>query len=139
MRPRGASGERGIALITVLWVLALLSVIALGLTVQTRSELQLARNLVDGARARALAEAGVFLAVPRLLDQNPATQWHADGEVHEFAYGGGRIRVTLQDEGGKIDINAAPDELLSGGKIERDIIRYSHHAALEIPFQQPDI
>src|SRR5476651_2679089 len=68
----------------------------------------------ETAQARALAEAGVFLSIPRLLDPTPETQWRPDGKERGIEYGGGAIRVTLQDEGGKIDLNAAPDELLAG-------------------------
>jgi general secretion pathway protein K len=108
------AGQRGLALLTVLWVLSLLSVIAAGLIAQTHTELQITRNMKETARARALAEAGVFLAIPRFLDPSPDTQWKVDGKERDIEYGGGEIRITLQDEGGKIDINAAPDELLAG-------------------------
>jgi general secretion pathway protein K len=113
-RRRTTAGQRGLALLTVLWVLSLLSVIAAGLIAQTHTELQITRNMKETARARALAEAGVFLAIPRFLDPAPETQWRADGKERSIEYGGGEIRITLQDEGGKIDLNAAPDELLAG-------------------------
>jgi general secretion pathway protein K len=108
------AGERGLALLTVLWVLSLLSVIAAGLVTQTSTELQITRNMTETARARGLAEAGVFLAIPRLLDPSPETQWRPNGEERSFEYGGGAIRIVLQDEGGKIDLNAAPNAILAG-------------------------
>jgi general secretion pathway protein K len=111
---RRSARERGLALLTVLWVLSLLSVIAAALIAQTHTELQITRNMKETARARALAEAGVFLAIPRLLDPTPERQWRSDGKERLIEYGGGEIRVTLQDEGGKIDLNAAPDEVLAG-------------------------
>jgi general secretion pathway protein K len=114
LRGGASAGERGVALLTVLWVLALLSVIAAGLMAQTHTELQITRNMQETARARALAEAGVFLAIPRLLDPTPETQWRPDGLERVIAYGSGAIRITVQDEGGKVDLNTAPDELLSG-------------------------
>jgi general secretion pathway protein K len=108
------TGERGLALLTVLWVLSLLSVIAAGLISQTHTELQITRNMTETARARALAEAGVFLAIPRMLDPASETQWRPDGRERSIEYGGGEIRIALRDEAGKIDINTAPDELLAG-------------------------
>jgi general secretion pathway protein K len=107
-------GERGLALLTVLWVLALLSVIATGLVSQTHAELQIVGNMKEAARARALAEGGVFLAISHLLDPSLETQWLPDGRERIFEYGSGAIRIVLQDEAGKIDINAASDELLAG-------------------------
>jgi general secretion pathway protein K len=109
-----AISERGVALLTVLWVLALLSVIAAGLVSQTHAELQIARNMKETAQARALAEGGVFLAIPHLLDPSLETKWQPDGQERIVEYGGGTIRIALQDEAGRIDLNAAPDELLAG-------------------------
>ncbi len=109
-----ATGERGVALLTVLWVLALFSVIAAGMVAQTHAELQIAHNMKEMAQARALAEGGVFLALPHLLDPSLETQWRPDGQERIVEYGSGTVRITLQDEAGKIDINAAPDELLAG-------------------------
>jgi general secretion pathway protein K len=95
-------------------VLTLLSVIAAGLVSQTHAELQIAHNMKEAAQARALAEGGVFLAISHMLDPSPETQWRPDGQERAVEYGGGTIRIALQDEAGKIDLNAAPDELLGG-------------------------
>ncbi len=49
----GAS--RGLALVTVLWVLVLLSLVAASFTYTARTEINLARNQIDNAEAEALA------------------------------------------------------------------------------------
>ena len=59
--------QRGIALLIVLWGLVLLAVIAVSFASGTRTETMLARNLVDNAKARALADAGVHRAIFELL------------------------------------------------------------------------
>jgi general secretion pathway protein K len=102
------------ALLLVIWVLALLSLLAAGLTVAARSEAVLVRNREQVAQAQAIAEAGVSLAILGLLEIDPAAQWRADGEERHFSVGGGRVGVAVQDEGGKIDINQADEMLLSG-------------------------
>lgn len=102
------------ALLLVIWVLALLSLLAAGLIVAARSEAVLVRNREQSAQAQAIAEAGVSLAIIGLLETDPAAQWHADGEERHFAVGGGRVGVVVQDEGGKIDINQADEILLRG-------------------------
>jgi general secretion pathway protein K len=102
------------ALLLVIWVLALLSLLAAGLTAAARSEAVLVRNREQSAQAQALAEAGVSLAILGLLEIDPAAQWRADGEERHFAVGGGRVGVVVQDEGGKIDINQTDEILLSG-------------------------
>jgi len=73
--PRARSGrsQRGFALLLVIWVLAILAVLAAGFAAGTRSETRVARNLLDAAQARALAEAGVALATGALIDNDPTS------------------------------------------------------------------
>ena len=40
--------------------------------------------------------------------------WRTDGTVYAWAFGGGEVRISIQDEDGKIDLNGAPGELLRG-------------------------
>jgi len=110
----GRRRERGIALLVVVWVLALLAVLIVGFNGDARTELLLARNHYESAGARAIADAGVSLAIFGVLDPMPETQWPADGRQRVLRYADGTIRVSVQDEGGKIDLNAAPPEFLSG-------------------------
>ena len=156
-----ARRARGLALVTVLWVLMLLALIAASFTRTTRTEVNLTRNLIENAEAEALADAGVYRAVLALLapqteglidagmeslirlgSENPAVArrrieqdlraeleagnlapeaaaaftegWRSDGTVYAWAFGGGEVRISIQDEGGKIDLNGASDELLRG-------------------------
>ena len=97
----------------MLWVLALLTILVITFTGDARTELRVARNQYNAARARALADAGVSLAVLGILDPSPETRWRAAGEEHAMTYGDGTIRVSVQDEAGKINLNDAPDETLA--------------------------
>lgn len=38
--------------------------------------------------------------------------WRADGVEHLFLFGGGEVRIVIEDEAGKVDLNRAPDPLL---------------------------
>jgi len=111
---RSRQRSRGVALIAVLWVVLLLSIIAGSLLLLTRSDLRLSRNLILSARAEALAEGGIDLAVLGLLDQNPETRWVADGRPYRVETQAGILDISVQDETGRIDLNAAPPELLAG-------------------------
>jgi general secretion pathway protein K len=104
--------EKGIALVAVLWVLALLGVIAAAFLRETSIETRLTRNLVENAKAEALADAGVQRAVLGLLDPDETRAWRADGTLYQFTLGEGVVWIRLQDEAGKIDLNRAPDQLL---------------------------
>ena len=64
MRSRG---ERGIALIAVLWALIVLSLIAAAVSVGTHSSIIIARNTADRAAARRAADAGIQRAILDLL------------------------------------------------------------------------
>jgi general secretion pathway protein K len=112
---QGASHQRGIALILVLWVLTLLTIIAGGFAVGSRTETVMTGNSLALSRAQALADAGVHRAIYELLKQgNDAQQWKAGGRTYQFSMDGAEIHVAILDEAAKIDLNAATDALLQG-------------------------
>jgi general secretion pathway protein K len=106
--------QRGIALVAVLWVVAILALVAAVFMREARTEIALTRNLAEEAKAEALAEAGVNRAILILLGLDETIPWRVDGTVFAFDYNGGTVQVALQDEGGKIDLNRAGDAVLQG-------------------------
>jgi general secretion pathway protein K len=104
--------QRGFALLLVIWVLAILAVLAAAFAASTRSGTRLARNVVDTARARALAEAGVWRAVAALLEPDPRNQWRPAAPPRQMTLDDGVVSVVIEDEAGKIDINRGPLEPL---------------------------
>ncbi len=106
--------ERGIALVAVLWVVAILGLIAAVFMREARTEIALTRNLAEEAKAEALAEAGVSRAMLALLGLDETMPWQVDGTPFAFEYGGGTVQLSMQDEGGKIDLNRARDAVLQG-------------------------
>ena len=108
------SRERGIALLLVVWVLALAAVLATGFAADTRSEAHRARGLAEEARARAAAEAGVMLAVAGLLDPKAQSPWPRDGTSRTLSYASATLTVAVQDESGRVDLNMAAPEFVTG-------------------------
>lgn len=107
--------ERGLALLTVLWMLVMLSAVTIGLGVTARTETRLARNQVDAARAHQLAEAGVQRMILALLDSRESVSLRPDASRPiELRLAGGVAQVTVQDECGKIDLNTGWGELIRG-------------------------
>lgn len=104
--------EQGLALVIVLWVVALLSIVAASLAFSMRTETTLAHDLVTQAQARALAEAGVYRGILELYNPDRLRRWRGDGSPHEVRLAGVPITVSLQDEAGKIDLNSAQRGLL---------------------------
>lgn len=113
-RPPGRQSERGFALILEIWVLALLSVIAAVMAADVHAGAVEARNRLDLAQARATADAGVALAIEGLLNPDQTARWQADGRPYAVEYDGSPVEVHVTDEGGKIDLNGAPIELIAG-------------------------
>jgi general secretion pathway protein K len=81
---------------------------------EARTEIALTRNLAEEAKAEALAEAGVNRAILVLLGLDETIPWRVDGAAFAFDYGDGVVHISLQDEGGKIDLNRAGDAVLQG-------------------------
>lgn len=113
-RPARHPGERrrGIALLLVLWMLALLSVLALSFSGTARTQGRIARNLYENSKARWLADAGVRLGMRRLW-LNQAGQEMAGGGTLFCRFGSGSLAITVQNVSGLIDLNAAPPETLA--------------------------
>ena len=109
-----AGSNRGIALISVLWITGLLAVMAASFASSARTEASLAHNHEESAKAEALADAGVYRAVFGLLDLDPETAWRAGDAAYSFSVGDGDVQVWIEDEDGKIDLNAAALQLIAG-------------------------
>ena len=110
--------QRGMSLVLVLWIISLLTVIALGLTTTQRTESALTRNQLDGARFRALAEAAINLTVLNLLTSPLETLpdeavWVPDGRPRPLIFDGTELAVTLYNEASRLNPNAATREQLA--------------------------
>lgn len=107
--------EEGVALVLVLWALALMLVVAASFVLASRTDTLVVRNSVAMARAEAAADAAVRRAVFEVLQ--PSTDpnaWKADGLERDWAFEDARLKVGVRDESAKIDLNTASDALLKG-------------------------
>lgn len=109
---------RGIALVLVMWVLSLLTVMALALTQIQRTEGALTANQLDSAHFRAQASAVMSLVALNLLSTPPSTfeeqalVWVPDGRPRLFQLDGEEFLVTLSNEGSKLNLNEVTREQL---------------------------
>ena len=99
-------------MVSVLWILAFLTVVAGGLSLQARTETRMAQNLVSVAQAREAAVGAVQVAVFELLRGRTAYQWQGDGSTDEIRLGDTVIQVAVFDEAGRIDLNKASARVL---------------------------
>lgn len=107
-----AHRQRGVALILVIWVIALMSILLGSFALIARTENLESRHLIDGVTARYAAEAGLERAIYALRDPSPEQRWVGDGRPYDFRFDNADVQVTLYDESGKIDLNTADDETL---------------------------
>lgn len=98
----------------MLWAVVLLSVLAASFVAQSRSQVQLAANFSENAKAAALADAGVEIAKLRLarsqLRDGPTVAINGGPEI--CAFGAGLIRILIEAEPAKIDLNTAKPQLI---------------------------
>ena len=151
------SGQRGVALVIVLWALTVIAVISANFTTANRDGLFLARNTVERAKAEALADAGIYRAVLAIVNQEAEPEsgdgtasadqdgglagsmqsvranaaalpdpdaeaeqfgefgpptWRTNGKIYQWPVGDATVLISIQDEAGKIDLNAATEDLL---------------------------
>jgi general secretion pathway protein K len=107
-------GQRGVALLLVLWACTLLAIMLGGYAMTARTEGLQARFQFAQAQAHYAAEAGLSRAVYGLQDPRLAERWLADGRPYTFRFDGATVSVSAVDEGGKVDLNSASPIVLQG-------------------------
>ncbi len=120
-------GERGIALMVTLWLLAYLGVIFMTFTFSMRTELAAAGNFREEAESYHLAEAGIYQAAAELINAETTVlppgftpydylmeKWRNNPYLHKnVPLGRGSYWVTITDEESKIPLNGATDPMLA--------------------------
>ncbi|HRP73669.1 MAG TPA: type II secretion system protein GspK [Luteimonas sp.] len=104
MRPIHA---RGVALVLVLWLTALLAALVGAFAMTAQVEYLRGRTLGGGLVATQAARAGLEFAMTRVSDPDPARQWLTDGRRYRWAFADAEVEIRIVDESGKIDLNAA--------------------------------
>ncbi len=104
--------QRGVALIVVLWVVALLSLLATSFGLGVRREASLAAQRIENTRLLAACEAAVHYAAYHLRLTDPTVRWRADGRIRSWRWDDVEVRLAVSGEAGKVDINRADAPLL---------------------------
>ena len=94
--------------------LGLLSAITLSFLSTSTTSYRLSLNVLEAAQVEAAIDAGIARAALGLLDPRPERRWRVDGTPQEFTFGKVKMRITIQDELGRIDLNQADRGLLIG-------------------------
>lgn len=118
--------QKGISLVVVLWVLALLMIIATELVYTVRVDSLSAANFRDEASAQALAMAGINLGIAEIYAPYKFVVLDAEGRVsfikqqaekeawrsRSLDLGDGQVEYVIDDEAGKLNLNTAAREAI---------------------------
>ena len=102
--------DKGFALVSTLWVISLLSVIALGISSNAKRDAQIAQNYLAAAQAEQLLSAGIQTAIFDLLTQPRSRNTGLFSKTYRT--NAGQIKIDVRDEAGKVDLNTASWALL---------------------------
>jgi general secretion pathway protein K len=103
--------DRGIALISVLWVLLLLSGLAGAAAFVARTDAILTHKLAEYAQAESTTDAALVNAIAMLSDER--TSRHTPiGQAQTWDFQGIPVAVVISNEAGRIDVNTADDDLV---------------------------
>ena len=121
------NNERGIALFLVLWVMALLTVIAGEFCHAIRTEVNVTRNYKEETQAHYIAVSGLFWAVGQLVVservprqvKDPGSEGGQEDirpqintDVPPIPFGDGQFKIEKMNESGKVNLNRAGAILL---------------------------
>lgn len=115
--------QSGLVLVIVLWIVALLAVMAGAFAYSMQTETRLAASAVERAQARAVAEAGVIYALVWQQDLESRQQWSPNGDERDWSFAGATLRIRMADASGLINLNTADPELLKALLAAADLDR----------------
>ncbi len=106
---------RGMVLISVLWVILVLSVLSFSLAAAVRLESVSVQQSFDSERAFFMAKGAAEVVYASLAknEEIPGSPIRRENGQFVFPFDSGEARVSLETGSGFIDLNAASDELLA--------------------------
>ncbi len=127
---REIQNSKGVALIMVLWVMAILSVVVMEFCFAMRTEIQMTKHYKEEFNLYAMAQGGIQRAVTELIykfdpriqqlrkpleeEDVPAEkkEWVTDGRPYLLPFDQGSCEVRVMSEGGKVNINIVSESTL---------------------------
>jgi general secretion pathway protein K len=100
-------------LILVLWLVALLTIVAASFSTQSKVESRLASNAKESLQAKLLAETGFSRAVMELMVNNSEQRWNFNGQVYPLETAQGQLEIAIRNTSGLLDLNKASADQLN--------------------------
>ena len=96
----------------VLWAAALISLTLAGVLSLERDDYRRARDMMVAAQLRALADAAIWSTAYDLQNSQTTESGKLDGSFSDWHFEGHLLRVSVQDDLGKVDLNLASQSML---------------------------
>lgn len=142
--PQPLSDDRGFALLVVISTVGLMALLVAAFSLSVRTELRSTAAAVENAKAEALADGGASLAILNIIavrsQSGTVSRFPPDGSPVFCAMSGGVLRVTVEDESARIDLNTANDRLLRAALLGLGLSETNVTALADavIDFRDPD-
>lgn len=121
--------NKGVVLLMVLWILMMLTVIVTEFCYSMKTRVNITRNFKESTQAYYIAIAGFHQTIAEIIKQvnTPKTikevdfdsvqeteeiQWRINTDIPAKAFGNGKYKVWIDNDGGKVNINLADKGLL---------------------------
>src|SRR5437762_6956437 len=107
--------DRGMILVTVLWIIFILSLISLSLAASVRIEVAATQQSFDSERAFYMAKGAaevVYNAFSKKQEVPVGERILLEKGEYVFPFDSGEARVHFESSGGLIDLNTAQDQVL---------------------------
>lgn len=117
--------EKGMILIVTLWILAILTLLAVSFSYRMRVEIKLTQFQIDSLRALYLSKAGINYAIAKLKkDTNDEVtslneKWASKENVEQWK---GKFILSIEDEERRINLNTATKSMLDKLGLKEDIV-----------------
>lgn len=108
----GRKSQRGMALVIVLWLVAVMTVIASGHSRNAHNEMQLAMNQIETAQARSVAQAAFSLTVLDMLSTANSDKLPRLGTPFARRLNDRDVVITVRPTAALLDLNSASESLL---------------------------
>lgn len=105
--------QKGVALVLVLWLVALLTIVAASFSTQSKVESRLAGNAKDALQANLMAQSGFNRAILELMVSDPQSRWNFNGQVYPLETERGEIKIAIRNVSGLLDLNKANRDQLN--------------------------
>lgn len=106
--------EKGFTMILVMWATTLISVIAVSFIASSKTVTKSATHISSDVKYKSIAFAVLNMSMLELMSPKISKQWIPPVRNRDFNWNGYRVRIEIDAESGKIDLNHSPKIILLG-------------------------